>query len=66
MSTKIILNGSRSFISFTRILILFGTEFQSSCKSRQDEKGNNNPIRLPFESWCSLSVPQYAAAHTEN
>ena len=28
-------------------------------------KRGNNPIRLPFDSWCSLSVPQCAATYRE-
>ena len=33
-----VLNGSHIFISFTRILVLFGTKFQYSRKSRKDEE----------------------------
>ena len=34
-----VLNYSHIFVSFTGILILFGTKFQYSCKRRQDEEG---------------------------
>ena len=29
-------------------------------------KKENNPIRLPFETWCSLSVPQCVASNKGN
>ena len=29
-------------------------------------KGENNPIRLPLETWCSLSVPQCTASNKAN
>ena len=34
-----VLNGSHIFVSFMRVLLLFGTKFQSSCKRREDEEG---------------------------
>ena len=37
-----VLNDSHIFVSFTRILLLFGTEFQYSCKGRQDEEGKQS------------------------
>ena len=60
-----VLNDSHIFVSSTGILLLFGTKFQYSCKRRQDEEGNN-PIRLPLETWCSLSVPQCTASNKGN
>ena len=43
-----VLNGSRIFISFTRILELFGTTFQYSRKRRQDEEGKqSNKAAIP-------------------
>ena len=37
-----VLNGSHIFLSFTGILLLFGTKFQYSCKRRQDEEGKQS------------------------
>ena len=37
-----VLNDSRIFVSFTGILLLFGTKFQYSCKRRQDEEGKHS------------------------
>ena len=60
-----VLNDSHIFVSFTRISLLFGTKFQYSCKGDK-MKRENNPIRLPLETWCSLSVPQCAASNKGN
>jgi len=60
-----VLNGSVIFNSFTRIFVLFGTTFQYSRKRRQGEEGNNL-VRLTFNSWRSLSVPQCSPAYREN
>ena len=59
--------------------VLNGNLFISICKycyysvlsSNIHEKGDKlkreiNPLRLPFNSWCSLSVYQCAAANREN
>ena len=37
-----VLNDSHIFVSFTEILLLFGTKFQYSCKRRQDEEGKQS------------------------
>ena len=37
-----VLNDSHTFVSFTGILLLFGTKFQYSCKWRQDEEGKQS------------------------
>ena len=37
-----VLNGSHIFVSFTRTPILFGTNFQYSCKRIQDEEGKQS------------------------
>ena len=37
-----VLNDSHIFVSFTGILLLFGTKFQYSCKRRQDEEGKQS------------------------
>ena len=37
-----VLNGSHIFVSFTRLLLLFGTKFQHSHKRRQDEEGKES------------------------
>ena len=34
--------------------------------TRDKMKTENNPIRLPLETWCSLSVPQCTASNTGN
>ena len=60
-----VLNDSHIFVSFMQILLLFGTKLQYSHKRRQDEE-ENNPIRLPLETWCSLSVPQCIASNKGN
>ena len=36
-----VLNDSHIFVSFTEILLLFGTKFQYSCKRRQDEEAKH-------------------------
>ena len=60
-----VLNGCHIFVSFARILLLFGTKFQYLRKRRQDKEGNNL-IKLPLETWCSLSVPQCTAPNKGN
>ena len=37
-----VLNDSHIFVSFTGILLLFGTKFQYSCERRQDEEGKQS------------------------
>ena len=37
-----VLNDSHIFVSFTGILLLFGTKFQYSRKRRQDEEGHQS------------------------
>ena len=41
-SEQQVLNDSHIFVSFTGILLLFGTKFQYSCKRRQDEEGKHS------------------------
>ena len=39
----------------------------SNIRAKGDKmKRKNNPIRLPFEIWCSLAVPQCAASNKGN
>ena len=45
-----------------RLLLLFGTEFQYSRKGDKMKRGKN-AIRLPLETWCSLSDPQRLASN---
>ena len=53
-------------VFFTRIvLLLFGAKFQYSRKG-DNMKRENNPIMLPLETWCSLSVPQCAVSNKRN
>ena len=50
-----VLNGSRIFISFARILVLFGTKFQYSLKMRQDEERKQSDkaaIRELVRTFC--------------
>ena len=60
-----VLNGSHIFISlheYWYYLVL-----RSNIHVKGDKmKRENNPVRLTFNSWCSLSVPQCAAAYREN
>ena len=50
------------FISFTRILVLFGTKFQYSHKRRQDEEGKQPGNKAAI--W--ELVLTFATAYTEN
>ena len=51
-----VLNDSHIFVSFTGILLLFGTKFQYSCKRRQDDEGKHSDkasIRDLVLTFCS-------------
>ena len=59
------LNGSHIFVSFTRILLLFGTVFQYLRKRRQDEEGRQSDkarIRDFVHTFCpsmhSVQLPK--------
>ena len=60
-----VLNESHIFVSFTPILLLFGTKFQYSLKWRQNDNGKN-PIRLPWETSCPLTGQQCLASNNGN
>ena len=56
----------QSFLHFfTQLLVLFGSKFHYSLKGEKMMR-ENKPLRLTFDSWCSLSLPQCAAAYREN
>ena len=63
---KWFLNGSHIFVSFTRVFLSFGTKFQYSRKSRQDEEEKQSDKAARIRDLCSLSVPQCAASNKGN
>jgi len=67
-SEKQVLNVSHIFASFTPILLLFGPEFQYSCKMRQDEEvkqSNKAAIRDLALTFCPTMSMQRPTKETQ-
>ena len=65
-------SSSRLLLNPSRLLQNFNNEkldlvLSSNIRLKGDKmRRENNPIRLPLETWCSLSVPQCTASNKAN